>query len=131
MGIVGVHDTGESKVPDFQYQVLSVDEEVGRLQVSVKHIRRVDVFESSQQLVHEQPCMILRQQALLQDFTEVGFHVLLYDIYRVDLRQGAHVLREPPATGPQRFKHLYDVVMIKPANDLDFAQCVFDALRVS
>lgn len=121
MGIVGVHDPGESKVPNFQYQVLCVDEEVGRLQVTVKHVCRVDVFESSQQLVHEQPCMILGQQALFQDFTEVGFHVLLYDVHRVDFRQRAHVLRKPPATGPQGFEHLHDVVVIESAYDFDFA----------
>lgn len=92
MRIVWVHDAGQPKVPDLHYQVFCVNKQVGRLEVTVQHIGRVDVLEAPEELVHEEPGMIFRQKASLKQLTQVCVHVLLHNVDRVDLRQGHHIL---------------------------------------
>lgn len=87
VGVVRIHDAGQTKVPNLQYQVLCVDEQVGRLEVPVQDISRVDVLEAPQELVHEEPGVALRQRALLQQLTEIRLHVLLNDVDGVHLCQ--------------------------------------------
>lgn len=106
MRVVRVHDAGEPKVPDLQYQVLCVDKQVGRFEVTVQHIGGVDVLKAPEELVHEEPGMALRQKTPLQQLTQVCLHVLLHYIDRVDLCQGDHVLCEPATIRAQCLKHL-------------------------
>lgn len=106
MRIVWIHNAGQTKVPDLQDQVLRVDKQVGRLEIAVQHVGRVDVLEAPEELVHEQPGMVLRQKAPLQQLTQVCLHVLLHNVDRVDLCQRHHILRQPPSVGAQRLKHL-------------------------
>ena len=103
---MGVHDAGQSKVPNLQYQVIRVDKQVGRLEVTVQHIGRVDVLKASEKLVHEEPGVALWQKAPLQQLTQVSLHVLLHNVDWVHLCQGHHVLREPATVGAQCLKHL-------------------------
>lgn len=92
MRIVRVHDASQPKVSDLKDQVLCVDKQVGRLKVSVQHISRVDVLKAPEELVHEESGMAFRQQTPLQQLTQVSLHVLLYNVDRVDLSQGHHIL---------------------------------------
>lgn len=92
MRVVGVHDASQTKVPNLQHQVICVDKQVGWLEVAVQHIGRVDVLQTPEELVHEEPGVALRQKAPLQQLAQVGLHVLLHYVDRVDLCQRNHVL---------------------------------------
>lgn len=52
--VVRVDYSGQPKVSDLQQQLVCVDEYVGRLQVSVQNVGRVDELQSPQQLVEQQ-----------------------------------------------------------------------------
>lgn len=106
MRVVGIHDAGQSEVPDLQYQILCVNKQVGRLEVTVQDIGRVDVLEAPEKLVHEEPGVALRKRAPLQQLTQVSFHVLLHYVDRVDFCQRHYVLRQHATTGAQYLKHL-------------------------
>lgn len=54
MRIVRVDYPGQPEVSDLEQQLVCVDEYVGRLQVSVQDISRVDELQSPQHLVEQQ-----------------------------------------------------------------------------
>lgn len=54
MRIVRVDYPGQPKVSNLEQQLVSVDENIGRLQISVQDVSRVDKLQSPQQLVEEQ-----------------------------------------------------------------------------
>lgn len=80
VGVVGVHDAGQPEVSDPQYQVLCVDKQVGRFEVAVQHIGRVDVLKAPEELVHEEPCVAFRQKTPFQQLTQVCLHVFLHNV---------------------------------------------------
>lgn len=57
MRIVRVHYPGQPEVSNFEQQLVCVDEYVGRLQISVQDVSRVDELQSPQQLVEQQSSM--------------------------------------------------------------------------
>lgn len=52
--VVRVDYPGQPEVSDLEQQLVSVDEDVGGLQISVQDVRRVDELQSPQQLVEQQ-----------------------------------------------------------------------------
>lgn len=54
MRIVRVDYPGQPKVSNLEQQLVRVDENIGRLQISVQDVSRVDKLQSPQQLVEEQ-----------------------------------------------------------------------------
>lgn len=52
--IMRVDDPGQAEVSNLEQQLICVDEYVGRLQVSVQDVSRVDELQSPQQLVEQQ-----------------------------------------------------------------------------
>lgn len=54
MTIVRVNYPGQPKVADLEQQLVCVDEYIGRLQISVQDVSRVDELQSPQQLVEQQ-----------------------------------------------------------------------------
>lgn len=123
-----VNDPRQPEVPDLEHEVLRADEDVGRLQVPVQHVGRVDVLEPSEQLVHEQLRVLLRQRALLQQARQVRLHVLLDDVGHAELEQLA---LQVSALGPQHLVHLHDVVVVQAADDLDLPEGMLHASGVT
>lgn len=123
-----VHDPRQPEIPDLEHEVLCADEDVGRLQVPVQHIGGVDVLEPSEQLVHEELCVLLGERALLQQARQVGLHVLLDDVGHAELEQLA---LQVSALGSQHLVHLHDVVMVQTPDDLDLPERVLHAAGVA
>lgn len=57
-----------------------VDEQVGGLEVTVQHVGRVDVLESSQDLVEEIADVVVAQLLALQQLVQVRLHQSLHDV---------------------------------------------------
>lgn len=53
MRIVRVNNPGKPEVSDLEQQLVRVDEDICRLQISVQDVCRVDELQSSQQLVEK------------------------------------------------------------------------------
>lgn len=58
MGIMRVDNPGEPEISDLEQKLVCVDEYVGRLEISVQDISRVDELQPPQQLVEQQRCVI-------------------------------------------------------------------------
>ena len=57
-----------------------VDEQVGGLQVTVQHVGRVDVLQSTQDLVEEVANVVVAQLLRLQQLVKVRLHQGLHDV---------------------------------------------------
>lgn len=57
MAIMRVDNPGQSEISDLEQELLCVNEDVGRLQISVQDISGVDELQPPQQLVEQQRCV--------------------------------------------------------------------------
>lgn len=61
VGIVRVNNPGQPEVSDLEQQLVRVDENIGRLQISVQDVSGVDELQSPQQLVEKQSGVTCRR----------------------------------------------------------------------
>lgn len=67
-----------AKVAECHLQVTrGVDEKVAGLQVPMKHIGRMDVFQPSENLVEKVADVVIAELLGLQQLIEIGFHQIL------------------------------------------------------
>lgn len=110
---------GHTEIADLQLAVL-VDQKVGRFEVPVEDVGRMDVFEAAKELV-EEVADVLQSQGLrgVDDLVEVRLHQVQHHV------DGAEVAVGPPR--PQDVFDGDDVVVLEVLQDLQLAQ---SALRV-
>ena len=77
MVMAGVTHTGQSKVADLQVAV-RVQEDVGGLEVPMEDIRRVDVFESSENLIEKVANVVRGKFLRSEQFVEICLHQALW-----------------------------------------------------
>ncbi|RUS75410.1 hypothetical protein EGW08_016821, partial [Elysia chlorotica] len=83
--VVRVCHTGQTKITDLgrlgkKNITCCVEEKVAGLQVSVQYVGRVDVFETTQDLVQEVTHMVIAQLLGLEKFVHVRFHQTLNNV---------------------------------------------------
>ena len=62
-----------------------VEEQIGRLQVPVQHIGRMDVLQSSEYLVEEVANVVVAQPLRLQQFVQIRLHQALHNVHVLHL----------------------------------------------
>lgn len=81
MRIVRVDYPGQPKVSDLEQQLVCVDEYVGRLEVSVQDISRVDELQSPQQLVEQQCSVTCSRAKIRQGYPTTASCNCSYNLY--------------------------------------------------
>jgi hypothetical protein len=77
--IGGCRRTSETKVADFQIAV-SVQEEVGWLQISVEDVCRVHRFQGAESLIDEVLAVVVGEVLSSDDSVHISLHELLYKV---------------------------------------------------
>mmetsp|Transcript_10913 Transcript_10913/g.27526 ORF Transcript_10913/g.27526 Transcript_10913/m.27526 type:complete len:305 (+) Transcript_10913:506-1420(+) len=104
---------GETKVADFQVTV-RVQEQVGWLEISVEHVRRVDVLEAPEQLVDEVLAVLVAERLRgANDLVQVRVHELIKDV---------HVFEDLPVGRWQDIPNLDDVFVLEVPQELNLAE---------
>ena len=81
MIMVRIGDSGKPEIADFQV-TRSVQQQIARLQISMEYIRRMDVFQTSQDLIEEVADVVVRQPLGFQEFIQIRFHQTLQDRHK-------------------------------------------------
>mmetsp|Transcript_28317 Transcript_28317/g.83162 ORF Transcript_28317/g.83162 Transcript_28317/m.83162 type:complete len:375 (-) Transcript_28317:10-1134(-) len=116
--LFGVCHAREAEVTHLEVAV-AVEEEVGRLQVPVEHVCRVDVFEAAKDLVEEVLAVVVGERLRRRDdLVQVCVH---------ELRDNVHILKHVQRARPEDVLDLDHVLVSEVAQDLDLPQ---GALRV-
>lgn len=58
----------------------SVQQQVARFEVTMQHVRRVDVLQTSQDLIEEVTDMVITQLLCLQQLIQIRLHQALHDV---------------------------------------------------
>ena len=122
MVVLGVDDACESKVADLEQEMIAVDEEIRGLEIAVKNIGRVDVLESSQELIEEQLYVFLSEPFMLHQLVEVRVHQFLNDVHALCIAQHRVLLVERPSLRAQYLVNQNHVVVSETFQDPDLAK---------
>lgn len=85
---MGVRKSDKSVISsDFRYLeiTVSVQQKIAGFQVSMKHISRVDILESAQDLVEEVAHVLVADRLRFQQLVQVRFHEALHDVHVLHL----------------------------------------------
>ena len=81
-----------------------IEEEIAGFEVPVQHIGRVDVLESSQDLVEEVANMIIAQVLSFEQFVKIGLHQSLHNVAGLESGKIQYFL-----PSPSLYALLYDI----------------------
>lgn len=76
MVMIRISDPSKSKVADFQVAG-GVQKQVARLQIPMQHVGRVNVLETSQNLIEEIAHMVVGKLLSLEKFVQISLHETL------------------------------------------------------
>ena len=110
--VLWISHASQTKVTDLEI-TRGVQQQVARLQISVENIGRVDVLETTEDLVEEVADVVVAQPLRLQQLVEISLHEALDDV---------HVLHGVQGGGAEDVPDVNDVLVVEPGQYLDLSQ---------